>query len=81
MFIIKVTVKENSLAWNLQRDELLQCWKFRGFIFQILCNILITSGKKRNKVGIAIASSNYILCSTLGGTTRICFMLSISNLQ
>ena len=29
VFIIKVTVKENSFKWNLQRDKLLQCWIFR----------------------------------------------------
>ena len=33
MFIIKVTVTENTFAWNPQGDELLQCWKFRGFLF------------------------------------------------
>ena len=32
VFTIKVIVKENSFAWSLQRDELLQCWKFREFI-------------------------------------------------
>ena len=29
VFIIKVTVKENSFKWILQRDKLLQCWIFR----------------------------------------------------
>ena len=52
VFIIKVTVKENSFAWNLQWDELLQCWKFGEFVFQILCNILITSGKNVGKLSI-----------------------------
>ena len=33
MFITKDTVKENSFAWNLQIDELLQCSKSREFIF------------------------------------------------
>ena len=50
VFIIKATLKENYFAWNVQRVELLQCWKFREFIFYILCNILITSAKKRDKV-------------------------------
>ena len=59
LFIIKVTVKENSFAWNFQRDGLLQCWKFREFIFEVLCNILITSAKKRDKVGIDIRYSNF----------------------
>ena len=26
VFIIKVTTKENSCKWNLQKDKLLQCW-------------------------------------------------------
>ena len=60
MFIIKVTMKEYSFAGNIQRDELLQRWNFREFIFQILCNIIITSAGKRNKVSIAITSSNFI---------------------
>ena len=29
VFIIKVTVKENSSNWNLPRDKLLLCWIFR----------------------------------------------------
>ena len=28
VFIIKVTVKDNSFKWNLQRDKLVQCWFF-----------------------------------------------------
>ena len=46
VFIIKVTLKENSFAGNLQRDEFIQCWKFRESILQILCNILISSAQK-----------------------------------
>ena len=61
VFIIKVTVKENSFAWSLQRDELLQCWKFREFLLNPIQHILITSAKKRNKVSINITSSNFIL--------------------
>ena len=56
-------MKENSLAWNLQRDEFLQCWKFKEFIFQILCSILITLAKERDKVGTAITSPNFIIYS------------------
>ena len=78
VFIIKVTVKENSFAWSLQRDELLQCWKFREFLLNPIQHILITSAKKRNKVSINITSSNFILCSLLGCTARIYFMLSLS---
>ena len=37
---MEVTVKEIYFAWNLQREELLLCWNFREFIFEILCNIL-----------------------------------------
>ena len=81
LFIIKVAVKDSSFAWNLQRNESLQCWKFRDFIFQILCNILITSAKKREKVIIAVTSSNFILLSLFGCTKRIYFMLFLfSNL-
>ena len=75
--VLKVTMKENSFACHLQRDESLQCWKFREFILSILCNILITSGKKRNRVSIAITSSNSILCCFFGCTARIHFMLSL----
>ena len=75
IYIKKVTVKEHSFPLNLQRDELLQCWKFREFIFQILCNILITSAKKRDKVIMAITTSNFILHSLLGCTKRVYFML------
>ena len=78
VFIIKVTVKENSFAWSLQRDELLQCWKFREFLLNPIQHILITSAKKRNKVSINITSSNFILRSLLGCTARIYFMLSLS---
>ena len=78
VFIIKVTVKENSFAWSLQRDELLQCWKFREFLLNPMQYLLITSAKKRNKVSINITSSNFILCSLLGCTARIYFMLSLS---
>ena len=34
MFIIKVTVKENSFAWNLQRDELLHIESKDKFYFK-----------------------------------------------
>ena len=37
--------------------------------------------EKRDKLSIPITSSNFILYSLLGGTTRIYFMLSISNLH
>ena len=79
VFIIKVSVTRNYFAWNLQRDELLQCWKFAWFIFSILCNISIILPKKRGKLSIAVTSSNFILCSLLGGTTRIylCSLLLI----
>ena len=30
VFIIKVTTKENSFKWNLQKDKLLQCWILGG---------------------------------------------------
>ena len=43
--------------------------------------MLITSAKKRDKVSKAITSSNFILFSLFGCTTRIYFMLSLSNLQ
>ena len=33
MFIIKVTVKEDSFAGNIQKDELLQRSKFREILF------------------------------------------------
>ena len=39
--------------------------------FKSYCNISITSAKKRDKMSIAITSSNFILCSLLGGSTRI----------
>ena len=77
VFIIKVTVKENSFAWNLQRDELLQCWKFREFTFQVLCNILITSAKKRGKVSIAITSSNFIFCLVFLGAPQGSILYSL----
>ena len=68
VFIVKVTVTENSFAWNIQRDELSQSWNFGAFIFWALWNILITSAKKREKVSIAVTTSNLVLCSLLGGT-------------
>ena len=85
VFIIKVTVKENSFAWSLhwslQRDELLQCWKFNEFMLNPMQYILITSAKKKNKVSKTITSSNITLCSLLGCTKRIYLMLSFSNLH
>ena len=59
---MKITGNENSV-WNLQRDELLQCWNFREFISWILCNMSIASGKKKDKVSIAIAPSNFTFFS------------------
>ena len=56
----------NIESWNVQ------CWKFMFyimFIFYIPCNILITLAKKRDKVSIAIMSSNFILCGLFGCTT------------
>ena len=46
MFIIKVTVKENSFASNLQRDELLQRWKLREFIYSKSYHIVSTVNKQ-----------------------------------
>ena len=43
VIIIKVIVKKDSFTWNLQRDEFFKCWNFREFIFQILCNVWITT--------------------------------------
>ena len=51
---------------------------YREFIFSILCNILTTPVK----VSVAITSSNFILFSLFGCTTRIDFMLFLlSNLH
>ena len=61
--MIKVTVKENSFAWNLQRDKLYNVEILENlYIFQIL----ITSAKKVDKVSIAITSSNSIVLFFLG---------------
>ena len=64
---MKITGNENSV-WNLQRDELLQCWNFREFISWILCNMSIASGKKKDKVSIAIAPSNFTFFSVPKGS-------------
>ena len=48
VFIIKVTVKENSFAWNPQRDEFLQGWKLRIYVLN-LCKISITSARNEIK--------------------------------
>ena len=47
MFIIKVTVKDNSFAWNLQRDGLLQCWSLENLYFKSNAIIAIASAKKK----------------------------------
>ena len=61
-------MKKNSFAWNLQRDEFFQFWNFREFIFQILCNVWITTDEKRDKASIAINFSNFIWFSLFGCT-------------
>ena len=40
-------------------------------ILQMLCNILITSAKKRDKVSLTIASSNFIYFLLFGCTLMI----------
>ena len=56
MFIIKITVQDNSFAWNLQRvEELKRIESLENLYF-----ILTTSAKKIDKVSIAIISSNFI---------------------
>ena len=64
MFIIKVTVKENSLAWDRQRDELLH--NVEGLEIWILnpMQYIDNFSQKRDKVSIAITSSTFILFST-----------------
>ena len=46
MFIIKVKLKDNSFASNLERVELLCHWNLREFILYILFNICTTSAEK-----------------------------------
>ena len=64
-----------SLFFIIYIDIFLFFFSFLSFIF--LCNILITSAKKRDKVIIAITSSNFVFFSLFGCTTRIYFMLSL----
>ena len=62
MFIIKVTVKEITFVWDLQRDELLDnVESLENLYFKL--DVIITSAKKRDKVSIAITSSTLILFS------------------
>ena len=75
VFIIKVTVKENSFAWNLQRDELLCNVKsldnlhFKSYaIYQKLQ--LIREIKWVKLLHLLIL---FCIGSLLGGTTRIYF--------
>ena len=56
-------MKDNSFARNLQRDELLQCTKFRELIFKILCNIqlrLKNCKKNSKKTGALIRSMKFL---------------------
>ena len=46
VFIIKVKLKDNSFASNLERVELLCHWNLREFILHILFNICTTSAEK-----------------------------------
>ena len=64
VFIIKVTVKENSFKWNLQRDKLLQCWIFRKisdvpqrFILGPLFFLIHINNLSNNIVALAIKQS------------------------
>ena len=64
VFIIKVTVKENSFKWNLQRDKLLQCWIFRKisdapqtFILGPLFFLIHVNDLSSNIVALAIKQS------------------------
>ena len=64
VFIIKVTVKENSSKWNLQRDKLLQCWIFRKisdvpqrFILGPLFFLIHINNLSNNIVALAIKQS------------------------
>ena len=56
VFIINARVKENSFAWNLQRDELLQYWNIQPK----------NKSDKRQSEHIAITSSNFTFLLFLG---------------